>query len=443
MQPDPPKIADSGPSDRRAQIDAAARALRAWIRAREAVQPDASAADAPGAAAGPARPDFGSSILSGSGVPRPLDSARRWLFDFVRGPLLDFARRGLLGFARRLLSRLAAVLRWARTRRWPAIRWSRTASLAAATLVALAAMVWAVAANRALIVGVWSDVVSAGGEVLTPATTGTVVLDSVPEAAQILIGGEEVGTTPLTTELAAGPHVVVFRRGQAVREVEIEVVAGASIGRRIDWDARPTGRLRVDSTPPGATVIIEGRERGVTPLTIEDLPVGIHAMILRSPSGSVERRVTVVADRTTDISEAIYSGFVHVSAPIELVITRGGQRLRLNEQNQLILPPGVHRLRFENARFTFAEERRIDVAPGQTTRVAIVPEPTTLTVTATLPSEVLLNGNRIGETSIVRYALPLGTHEVVVRSLGTRQERRATLTATTAPLTLDVDFSRP
>jgi hypothetical protein len=199
----------------------------------------------------------------------------------------------------------------------------------------------------------------------------------------------------------------------------------------------------VDSTPQGATVVIGGRERGVTPLTIENLAAGAHTMVLRSPSGTVERRVTVTADRTTEVSEAIYSGFVHVSAPFELVITREGQRLRLDEQNQLLLSPGVHRLTFTNPDLNFTVVREVDVTPGGRTRVAIVPESTTLTVTATQPAEVFLNGERIGETSIVRHSLPIGTHQLVVRSLANGVERQVTVTATSEPVTLDIDFAAP
>jgi hypothetical protein len=302
---------------------------------------------------------------------------------------------------------------------------------------------WIISANRSIISGLWSSVGSVGAEPLNAPATGTVVLASAPEAAEVSLDGKELGVTPLTTELPAGRHTLVLRRGGAVREVEVEVVAGEAVERRVDWAARRTGHLRIDSTPPGATVVIEGRERGVTPVTIEDLPIGTHTVALRSPSGTVERRVTIAADRTAEISEAIFSGFVHVSAPFELVITRNGQRVRLNEQNQLLLPPGTHRLRFENVDLAFSEERVIEVSPGATTRLAIVPPATTLTVTATQPSEVFLNGERVGETSLVRHALPLGTHELLVRSLSTGVERRTTLTATTEPQTVDIDFTSP
>lgn len=325
----------------------------------------------------------------------------------------------------------------------PAIPWSRNASIATGVLLVLLLASWMIAANRSTIAGAWSSVVPAGSDALAPSTTGTLVLDSAPDAAQVVIAGEGLGTTPLTTQLPAGRHTVTFRRGDAVREIQIEVIAGQSVEGRVDWAARRTGHLRVDSTPPGATVVIDGRERGVTPVMVEALPVGTYTMLLQGAAGTVERRVTVAADRTTEVTEAIYSGFVHVSAPFELVISRNGQRLRLDEQNQLLLPPGRHRLRFENAALAFTEERQIEVSPGETTRVAIVPEATTLTVTATQPSEVFLNGERIGETSLVRHPLPIGTHQITVRSLATGVERQATLTGTSAPVNLDVDFSVP
>jgi hypothetical protein len=55
-----------------------------------------------------------------------------------------------------------------------------------------------------------------------------------------------------------------------------------------------TGTLALETTPPGASVAIDGRERGTTPLTLP-LPAGIHRIALSGPSGRREVNVNITA----------------------------------------------------------------------------------------------------------------------------------------------------
>jgi serine/threonine-protein kinase len=60
------------------------------------------------------------------------------------------------------------------------------------------------------------------------------------------------------------------------------------------------GRLQVRSTPEGARVEVNGRDRGRTPLTLGDLPLGGHTVVVSRPGFRPERRrVTLTRTRTT------------------------------------------------------------------------------------------------------------------------------------------------
>jgi hypothetical protein len=50
------------------------------------------------------------------------------------------------------------------------------------------------------------------------------------------------------------------------------------------------GRLLVRSTPAGAAVEIDGRSLGRTPLTVRDLPLGTHTIVVSRPGYERERR---------------------------------------------------------------------------------------------------------------------------------------------------------
>src|SRR5262249_39480767 len=103
--------------------------------------------------------------------------------------------------------------------------------------------------------------------------------------------------------------------------------------------AQVTGELRLTSEPSGATVVIDGRSRGVTPLTVSDLAVGAHVVTFQSSAGTVRRSVSVRPGRTDVVDAAIFSGWLALFSPIELDISEGGRALRLGEDNRLMLAP--------------------------------------------------------------------------------------------------------
>ena len=206
---------------------------------------------------------------------------------------------------------------------------------------------------------------------------------------------------------------------------------------------RKTGTLSVTSTPPGAQVIVDGKPRGVTPLELTDVAPGRHEVALKSTDGSVRRTVTVATDKTVTIEEAIFSGWVSVLSPFEITIAEGGRVLRPDERNQVMLPPGPHVLRFTNKVLGYDMVRDVEVKPGEAATVRLTPEPSKLSVTATEPAEVFVDGARVGQVPLNGAGVALGTHEIVVRRLSDGTERRSTVTIGVAPFALHVDFSQP
>jgi len=206
---------------------------------------------------------------------------------------------------------------------------------------------------------------------------------------------------------------------------------------------KPMGTLSVTTTPPGAQVTVDGKPRGVTPLELTDVSPGKHEVALKSDAGSVRRTITIAAGKTVTIEEAIFAGWVAVYSPFEVTISEGGRVLRPDDRNQVMVPPGVHDLRFVNNALGFDISRQIEVKPGESATVRLTPEPSKLNVTATDAAEVFVDGTRIGETPLTNAPVPLGTHEILVRRTSDGAERRSTVTVGVAPFALHVDFSRP
>ena len=271
---------------------------------------------------------------------------------------------------------------------------------------------------------------------------GVAVLESVPDGSQVLVDGKALGTTPFTATLPAGDHSVEFRFRKATRTVRLSVTAGGHTTERVDWTKKPNGRLQVHTDPPGAKVLVDGVDRGVTPLTLDDLAVGAHALVLQRADGSIQRTVTVSATEIARVNEMIFPGWVTVFSPFTLNITEGSRPIRLDDRNQVMLPSGAHDLRFENRALGYEEVRHVDVRSGAVTTLSIVPPHSSLTVSSTVPAEVLLDGVSAGQTPLTALPVELGTREVVVRN-AEGEVRRFTTTITTKPVTLEANFSKP
>jgi hypothetical protein len=276
----------------------------------------------------------------------------------------------------------------------------------------------------------------------TAFTTGTLIIDSTPEGADVSIDGVAIGKTPMTREFPAGRHLIEFRHAGAKRTMTLDVAERHKNIASVDWHVGPTGHLMVESDPTGARVIVDGRERGVTPLTIDGLTVGAHSVVLDHPSGSVRQTVTITADDTAHLSERIYAGWLHVSSPVDLTITEGAHTYSLDDRNQVMLTPGIHVLHVENRDIAYSNTQQVEIKPGALTRLVVNPPQSTLNVTAATPAQVVIDGVPAGETPLKNYPVDLGTRDVLVKS-ASGAERHFTLTVTVAPAQIDVDFSRP
>ena len=104
-----------------------------------------------------------------------------------------------------------------------------------------------------------------------------------------------------------------------------------------------------------------------------------------------------------------------------------------------MLAPGKHRLRFQNPGLGYDETRTVEVRPTETTTIKLSPQ-TTIGVTSNESAEVLIDGTRVGETPY-EGTVALGPHTVTVRTAGA--ERVLTVEATSKPVQLEIDFSKP
>jgi hypothetical protein len=134
------------------------------------------------------------------------------------------------------------------------------------------------------------------------------------------------------------------------------------------------------------------------------------------------------------------SGFLAVFSSVEITVSEGATAIPLDDRSQAILSAGRHRLRFQNRALGYDEVRTVQIKPTETTTLNLTPQ-TTIGVTSNEPAEVSIDGALVGGTPLKGHRIALGTHTVVVRAAG--GERQISVEATSKPVQLAVDFTKP
>jgi hypothetical protein len=166
----------------------------------------------------------------------------------------------------------------------------------------------------------------------------------------------------------------------------------------------------------------------------------------QTPAPEAQAVVPPSTEPTTDKPGAVApdaapaaSGFVAVFAPFDISISNSSKPVTVDDRGRAMLPSGKYRLRFQNREVGYDETRAVEIRPTETTTINLVPQ-TRLNVTASEVADVLVDGERTGETPF-EGRIPYGAHTITIRSAG--GERQFQIDATMKPVQLEVDFSKP
>ncbi|MDE0052872.1 MAG: SUMF1/EgtB/PvdO family nonheme iron enzyme [Gammaproteobacteria bacterium] len=210
---------------------------------------------------------------------------------------------------------------------------------------------------------------------------------------------------------------------------------------------RGSATIRVDSTPPGATVVLNGDERGVTPVEITGVPPGEAMLHLRHPHRG-DDLVRLTLERGD--SKTHHVSFPPAFGALEVVTNPRGAQVILNGSalDQVTpttidsIPTGEHKVEVS----IYGRESKtatIEVFPGTTTRHALELERVpmgalTLQLTPANATVELLDAP-LPYSSGVR--LPIGTYRLRVSSPG-YDAREMDVTVAHGPNRKRVDLAR-
>lgn len=291
---------------------------------------------------------------------------------------------------------------------------------------------------------------------VAPPTTGTLRVASRPDGAELYVDGHLRGTSPVQLSLPAGRHELELRRGVVTRRETVEIAAGTAAVHSFDigplragTGGEGTATIELISDPSGARVSIDGRARGTTPLVLTDLTPGVHEVVLASGATSVRRQVRLGASTTAVLLTPMGSaappqqpGWARVESGVALDVYEDDRLIGTSAVDRIMLSAGSHTLRLVNRPLNYEGRQTVQITGGQTRVVKPELPNGTLSINALPWAEVLVNGERKGETPIGNLPVQIGQHEVVFRHPQLGEQRRSVTVTTGGVTRVGVDLRR-
>lgn len=128
------------------------------------------------------------------------------------------------------------------------------------------------------------------------------LVETQPAGARIVVNDEDHGTTPANLKIAPGRYQVSLTLEgyeEDKRSIDLDTAASEKLAVKLK---RQHGMLRIDSTPAGAKIMVNGDDKGTTPLMPISLPTGTHQIMVQIPDREpYEQAVEIQVGKTASI----------------------------------------------------------------------------------------------------------------------------------------------
>ncbi|MDE4907811.1 PEGA domain-containing protein [Methanogenium marinum] len=146
-------------------------------------------------------------------------------------------------------------------------------------------------------------------------TMGSIEVGSTPGGSSVFLDGKYMGQTPVSsyfdlTSVSEGSHTIRITHTDYDDYTQTVYVKGGNVmtvNAQLSFDAPSptpdtTGQLIVSSTPSGAELFLDNTYRGVTPVTLSDIPAGSHVVTVKQTGYTdSSQTVTVTGGQSTPV----------------------------------------------------------------------------------------------------------------------------------------------
>ena len=178
---------------------------------------------------------------------------------------------------------------------------------------------------------------------------------------RIFIDGQEKGTETYSERLLKGNHIIKVKHANYYPESrQITIVPGREITDT--FTLKPmTGNLSIMTTPIGATVYLNGVNKGQSPLFINKLMIGNYTLKFQKQGyATIEMQASVTENKTTILKQTLPDAInVHISSIPE------GAKLYVDGQYKGTTPVTLP-LNFEKHNFKLEKDRYVNYTVTKT-----------------------------------------------------------------------------
>lgn len=262
---------------------------------------------------------------------------------------------------------------------------------------------------------------------------GLILVKTEPAGADVRCEGVSLGTTPLlVTTLASGrAHALELAlTGYQTKRIDVKTDGRRPLVRT-EALAPDSGTVACTTEPPGATVVVNGVERGVTPVTLAHVPKGVATVVFRLAGYQDETRELRLAPGDAPTLAVRLKGLpaklTVVSTPEQAKVFVDGAYQGKTPTTVPALPAGAHALRIELAGHApAAREVRLGNGEAKTEEFRLESVLGRLEIATTPPgAKVSVDGRAAGTTRspggdatrsqvLALEGLPAGEHAVLV-----------------------------
>ena len=249
--------------------------------------------------------------------------------------------------------------------------------------------------------------------------TGSILIESKPSKARLYLDGKEVGKTPANLRsIVPGTHEVeVWMDGYEVWSESVNIEGDKEKAITAVLQIK-TGSVIIESTPPNASVFLDGEEVGKTPANLKSIVPGTHEVEVRMDGYEVWSESVIVEEdikKTITAALQIKTGSVIIeSTPSNASVFLDGEDIGNTPANLKSIVPGRHNVEVRMEGYEIWSESVDIEAEIEKTLTAVLDIKTGSIMIESEPTEakIYLDGEEAGTTPDTLSPIAIGAHEV-------------------------------